>query len=208
LFGCSVCCAADSTTLSTPRSATHSYLVKPPDTHRAHRWVRSILTDSGIQSQMALRGKSPHWHTGWRHRRAQLQNQNMSGAMPTELEHASPSPPDPEFTGVQPTVQGSEERPQPGSPRDSIPTYPARSSCPSSHLGRRRAQVSAEDTPPQPDATAEMAVLSCHPPQALERLAGKPQGGVWCGMARPGWRTCPWGSRGLGSKLALVFPGE
>jgi hypothetical protein len=71
-----------------------------------------------------------------------------------------------------------------------------------------RAQVSAEDTPPQPDATAEMAVLSCHPPQALERLAGKPQGGVWCGMARPGWRTCPWGSRGLGSKLALVFPGE
>lgn len=69
-----------------------------------------------------------------------------------------------------------------------------------------RAQVSAEDTPPQPDATAEMALLSCHPPQALERLAGKPQGGVWCGMARPGWRTSPWDSRGLGSRLALVFP--
>lgn len=70
-----------------------------------------------------------------------------------------------------------------------------------------RAQVSAEDTPPRPDATAEMAVLSCHPPQALERLAGKPQGGVWCGMARPGWRTCPWDSWGLGSRLALVLPG-
>lgn len=112
----------------------HSYLVEPPDTHRAHRWGHSIPTDSGTQSQTALHGKSPRWHTGWRHRRAQLQNQNMSGTMPTELKHPSPSPPDPEFTGVQ----GSEKRAQSGSLRDSIPTYPARSSCPSSRLGRRR----------------------------------------------------------------------
>lgn len=65
-----------------------------------------------------------------------------------------------------------------------------------------RAQVSAEDTPPQPDATAEMAALSCHPPQALELLAGKPQGGVWRGMARPGWRTHPWDSTGSGLRAS------
>lgn len=77
---------------TTPPSAAHSYLVKPPDTHQAHRWVHSIPTDSGIQSQTALRGKSPRWHTGWRRRRAQLQNQSTDTVIPHRTQALLPKP--------------------------------------------------------------------------------------------------------------------
>jgi hypothetical protein len=45
------------------------------------RWVHSSLMGSGIRSQMAPHGKSPHWRTGWRHRRAQLQDQSGVGGV-------------------------------------------------------------------------------------------------------------------------------
>lgn len=68
------------------------------DTHQVHRWVHSSPMDSGIQSQMALRGKSPRWHMDWRHRRVRLQNQIVSRAVPTKPKQSSPSPQDPEST--------------------------------------------------------------------------------------------------------------
>lgn len=113
-----ICChlarvhrTVDSTTPSKPPGGLPTpFLVRPPDTHQVHRWVHSSPMDSGIQSQMALHGKSPRWHTGWRHRHAQLQNQSVSRVVPTQLKRSSPSPRDPEFTGVQSTKQGSEKR--------------------------------------------------------------------------------------------------